>query len=380
MTKRLITLTMALLLLTGVSMQAQEKFTQFNVGKPIIVRSPIMNDSINPKGKKHTAKALLQTPTTRIGGEATMTIQQADTAGYIHFAKATKDNYLYQINTQLRAERFVKGKLKVSSPVRFELFVNGKSKLIKEVAEDSLSKAGSKEIELRLEPEMDYEIMIKLLATSNDKTAPALKCEWVKNATFKDAAYTYSMLPNQKKRFALSNTVYGSRTIAVAISPDGKYLLTRFWNNYPTKRSRTYNELMELKTGKVILSNLRDGMKWMPKSNKLYYTVQAETGNDIITLDPTTLQEEVLLEGVPEESFTWSPNEDYLIYYPKEEGSKEEGPLKRIIDPSDRIPNTRGRSFLALYNISNGVSERLTFGNHSTYLRDISPDDARYSD
>jgi hypothetical protein len=30
--------------------------------------------------------------------------------------------------------------------------------------------------------------------------------------------------------------------------------------------------------------------------------------------------------------------------------------------------------FLAKYNIANGVSERLTYGNHSTYLQDISPD------
>lgn len=54
------------------------------------------------------------------------------------------------------------------------------------------------------------------------------------------------MLPNQKKRFALSNTVYGNRTVAVSISPDGKYLLTRFWNNYAANRSRTYNELTDL--------------------------------------------------------------------------------------------------------------------------------------
>ena len=29
-------------------------------------------------------------------------------------------------------------------------------------------------------------------------------------------------------------------------------------------------------------------MSWMPKSDKLYYTVTALTGNDVITLDPAT--------------------------------------------------------------------------------------------
>ena len=53
---------------------------------------------------------------------------------------------------------------------------------------------------------------------------------------------------------------------------------------------------------------------------------------------------------------------------------KEEGPLKRIVSPADRIPGSRRRSFLAKYNPATGISERLTFGNHSTYLNDISPD------
>ena len=115
-------------------------------------------------------------------------------------------------------------------------------------------------------------------------------------------------------------------------------------------------------------------MRWMPKSNKLYYTVVAPEGNDVITLDPVTLKEEVLLRGIPEQGFSWSPNEDFLIYYPREEGVKDEGPLKRIVSPADRIPNTRGRSFLARYDIASGTSERLTYGNHSTYMQDISPD------
>ena len=75
-------------------------------------------------------------------------------------------------------------------------------------------------------------------------------------------------------------------------------------------------------------------MSWMPKSDKLYYTVTALTGNDVITLDPATLREETILQSIPEQSFRWSPNEDFLIYYPREEGVKEDGPLRRIVSPA----------------------------------------------
>ena len=363
---------LAIFLLTGLTLQAQERVTQYKVRDAIEVRTPIMNDSINPKGEKYSTKMLLKTPVVLDLPDAPLQSLTVDTAGYLTLDKADKNSKIYVLKTQIRAERFLKGKLKVTSPVRWEVFIDEVSKQTKDAAEDSISSASSRDIALTLEPERDYEITIKLLSTAEDKAAPTLKCEFIKDNKFKDIACTLD--PNAKKRFSLDNTVYGNRVISVAISPSGKYLLTRYWNNHAAKRSRTYCQLTELKTGKVLLDNARDGMRWMPKSDKLYYTVTALSGNDVITLDPATLNEETLLKGIPEQSFTWSPNEDFLIYYPREEGEKEQGALRRIVSPADRIPNTRGRSFLAKYNIANGVSERLTYGNHSTYLQDISPD------
>ncbi len=352
--------------------QAQEKLTEYKVRNAIEIRTPIMNDSINPKGEKHSVKMLLKTPVVLDLPDAQMQTLTVDTAGYLSLEKAGQNNKLYLFKTQIRAERFLKGKLKVTSPVRWEMFIDGVSKQTKDAAEDSITSASSREITITMEPERDYEITFKLLSASEDKVAPTLKCELIKDDKFKEIACT--LTPDVKQRFALDNTVYGNRTISVAISPSGKYLLTRYWDNHSAKRSRTYCKLSDLKTGKVLLDNARDGMRWMPKSDKLYYTVTALSGNDVIALNPATLQEEVILKGIPEQGFTWSPNEDFLIYYPREEGEKEEGALRRIVSPADRIPNTRGRSFLAKYDIANGVSERLTYGNHSTYLQDISPD------
>lgn len=361
-------------LATGLAFQAQaqEKLTEYKVRNAIEIRTPIMNDSINPKGEKHSVKMLLKTPVVLDLPDAQMQTLTVDTAGYLSLEKAEQNNKLYLFKTQIRAERFLKGKLKVTSPVRWEMFIDGVSKQTKDAAEDSISSASSREIAITMEPERDYEITFKLLSASEDKVAPTLKCELIKDDKFKEIGCT--LTPDVKQRFSLDNTVYGNRTISVAISPSGKYLLTRYWDNHSAKRSRTYCQLSDLKTGKVLLDNARDGMRWMPKSDKLYYTVTALSGNDVIALNPATLQEEVILKGIPEQGFTWSPNEDFLIYYPREEGEKEEGALRRIVSPADRIPNTRGRSFLAKYDIANGVSERLTYGNHSTYLQDISPD------
>ena len=201
---------------------------------------------------------------------------------------------------------------------------------------------------------------------------PMLKCEFEKEKDFADVACR--MAPDMKRRFSLFNTNFGSRASRVSLSPNGKYLLTRYSDNYDVKRSRTRCELTEVKTGRVILPNANEKMNWMPNSNKLYYTVMGEEQNDLVVFDPATMREEVLLKNVPEGYFSWSPTEDYLIYMLTDEGEKVSGPLKRLLHPDDRIPNSRDRYYLMKYDVATGLSERLTYGSHNVYLNDISPD------
>ena len=47
---------LAIFLLTGLTLQAQERVTQYKVRDAIEVRTHIMKDSINPKGENHSTK------------------------------------------------------------------------------------------------------------------------------------------------------------------------------------------------------------------------------------------------------------------------------------------------------------------------------------
>lgn len=367
-----ITVLSGLLLLAGLAAQAQERVAEYNVRPAVTVRTPLQGDSINFKGDKFTTGNLLKTKVSLDFDGGRYERMVADTAGYVTVAKADKDNLFYLFATNLRAERFMKGKLNVYSPARFEVFVNGESKQVKETAEDSLSQVRPTAVSLRMDPEADYEIVIKLLSSADDKMQPMLKCEFEKEKDFADVACR--MAPDMKRRFSLFNTNFGSRASRVSLSPNGKYLLTRYSDNYDVKRSRTRCELTEVKTGRVILPNANEKMNWMPNSNKLYYTVMGEEQNDLVVFDPATMREEVLLKNVPEGYFSWSPTEDYLIYMLTDEGEKVSGPLKRLLHPDDRIPNSRDRYYLMKYDVETGLSERLTYGSHNVYLNDISPD------
>ena len=362
--------------LVALALGAQAQVIEsYLVRDAVTLREPVLTDSINTEGRRFAIGNLLGTAIGLNQDNYTTQSMEADTAGFVTLAKADGEHLVYVVSTQIRADRFMKGKLKVTSPIRWEAYVNGASKMKKDSAEDSLNVRASRDIPLRMEPERSYEITIKLFAHKDDKAVPTFKCEMVKDRGFEDVNVFSGH--DLKKRFALDNTVYGNRVIDVTISPSGKYLYTRYWNNYSKGRQHVYAQLSDTKTGKVILANAKDGMRWMPKSDKMYYTATANVGNNVILFDPSTLAEEVLLKEISAESFTWSPTEDFLIYYPNEKGQTEQGPLKRVVTPRDRIPGFRGRNFLAKYDIKKGTTERLTYGYHSTSLNDISKDGAK---
>lgn len=354
------------------SLHAQEKAAAYKLRPAIALRMPVQSDSINFKGEKFLTKDLLKTSVDLNFDTYAYDRVEADTAGYVKVGKAEQDHLLYLFATGLRAERFMKGKLSVSSPARFEVFVNGESKYVKDSAEDSLSQVRPAEVSLRLEPEADYEIVIKLLSSAGDKAEPVLKCEFKGDKDFENIAF--HLAPDLKRRLSLHDTAFGSKVYSVSLSPDGKYLLTYYWDNYSTKRSRTWQELTEVKTGRMIHPNVPTNARWMPVSSKLYYTVTGDEKKDLVILDPVTMREQTVMKNLPDGRFSWSPTEDYLIYSSSDEGEKVSGPLKRILMPDDRIPGSRDRSYLVKYDLKTGVSERLTYGSSPVYLNDISRD------
>ena len=365
--------TMLAALLAAFTMGAQAQVIEsFLVRDAVTLHAPVLADSINTEGRRYDTRELMNTAIGLNQENFNTQVMTADTAGLVMLTEAEGEYLIYVVSTQIRADRFLRGRLRITSPNRWETYVNGASRMRKDSAEDSLDMRASRDIALRLEPERNSEITIKLFVHKGDKAAPTFKCEMLKDRGYEEVNVFSGH--DLKKRFTLDNTVYGNRVIDVAISPSGKYLLTRYWNNYSKGRQHVYVQLSDTKTGKVLIANAKDGMRWMPKSDKLYYTVPAAVGNNVVLLNPATLTEEVLLTEIPAEGFTWSPSEDFLIYYPNEKGQVEQGPLKRVLTPRDRIPGFRGRSFLAKYDIKKGTTERLTYGYHTTSLQDISKD------
>lgn len=342
---------------------------------PVAVRAPFMNDSVSPQGDTFKFSSLLSSGLRHKIGEGTMLVP--DTAGVIALSVPGSDGTLRVLQTRMRSSRFAKGTLKVTSPLAFKVTVDGSDLITKEsVEKDSVTAASMASGTMRLEPEHDVTVAVRVLALASDSVAnPTVKVEFVPDETYSGVEIVSGA--DMKRRFALDDTEFGNRVSGMSMSPDGRYLITQYYNYHSRDRWRTYSTLTDLKTGKVINANLNWAVKWMPEGCGLYYTVKAPEGFDMITVDPVTGAETVAYTSIPSDSFTWSPAGDYMIYTRQDEGVKESGPLRRYATPDDRQPGNRNRSFLMKYDPATGLSEQLTFGNHSTWLMDISPDGKR---
>lgn len=359
-------------LLIGISLQAQVPLSKFKVSSPVAVRMPVLGDSINLKGEKFAVKDLLKTPVTLdLEGRETQTLS-ADTTGYISLPKAEEGNLFYLLETTVRADRFSNATLKVFSPVRFEVFVDGQMKQSSPTASDSISQIRPVTVNLRMEPETNYKVVVKLLSMADDKMEPMLKCELENGKDFKEVPLHAG--PDLKRRFSLYETTFGSKVTLLSLSPNGKYLLLGTTDSYSVKKVQTAYSLLDAKTRKVILAHVPHGARWMPQSNKLCYLENGDQTKRLVSFDPATNTRTVIQKNIPEGTYYWSPTEDFLIYSMADINQKGKSSLNRLLMPDDRIPGARNRSYLMKFDLKTGISERLTYGSQSVYFCDISND------
>lgn len=349
---------------------------------PVKVRCALFTDSIDTKGKKHDKHTILMSTNVPLKNDSdACAIAEADTCGFITTTRAAGDN-IYVFTTNLRADRFAKAKIKITSPARFEVYVDGAIKSIavnggvhnaKMAVQDSLKGATPAEFELRMEPQTLYTLAVKMLVEADDACAPALSVSYT---TPGDSLTQIACAPALKSRYLLPQTIYGNRVQWVSVSPDGRYMLTNYLDYYNSRRNNSYTVLCDTKSGKKIATfpSGHKSLSWTPLTSQLYYKASSENGEKIILVNPATLQETLLADNLPEGGARLSPDEKSLYYTITEQLEADKAPVHRLLNRGDRIPGGRGRSFIWRYDLATGVRERLTAGLRSTGLCDISAD------
>ncbi|MDE6409602.1 MAG: S9 family peptidase [Muribaculaceae bacterium] len=295
-----------------------------------------------------------------------------DTAGRVTLKKADAKPRLFTLTTRLRSDKFCKGKLLLNTPAIADLLVNGESVAKKNTADSLPSDISSP---LDLAPEADYTVQINLISTADDKVTPDFKLEFVPDKEFEDVMLLSGS--EMKRRFAPVNTMTGERVNAVLLSPDGKYLITKYSQTFSADETVRRATLSETASGKVLNENIDPNAQWMPKGNSIFYSVLKNGSYDLYVMDIPSLTSRKLASKIPDNSFTFSPDGRYLFYYKAVEGDKDTGVMRRVKSPDDRIPGDRDRFYIMRYDTRDKVTVPLTYGGSSTFICDFNRDGSK---
>ena len=316
----------------------------FRYAGPYPVQQPYMVDSVDVHSKAFAMKNLLDTPL------AFEQLEQGTAFNGETLPNSNQGYALHLLGFTLQSKAYTQATLKVEGVKNYQVYVNGK-------------KQGG--TELTLEPST-HPVVIKYLseAGKDDNIKVCVETE-------KDGIVT--LREDGKRNYTMGDVLHGTRFSGMSLSPNGKYLMTSYRTTQVGGRSSGYTTIKELATGKVVAQRT-ERLQWMPKSNLYYYTRTGVDGRQLVTVDPMTGQENILVDKLPDGYFQIAPTEDWLLYSLTQEGPKERKEIYEVIEPDDRQPGWRDRSSLAKYDLKTGLMQPLTFGYHNAWAQDISPD------
>ena len=332
---------------------------------PYAVVQPWMADSVNIKGEVFDLNQLLDSPLSftllNKGKEVTAAQLLADKQDALHLASFCVSN------TQR-----TKATIAIEGLEQYRLFVDG----------EQVAVNGDK-AETILTPSQ-HTVVIKYLTRKNassDKKSIKLTVTAANGAPLSvgDAA--------AKRAYNIYDVICAPNYPSVSISPNGKFIVVRKTWVDRKGNNHSMSELRNSQTNRV-MATFEENVKWMPSSNKLYFTQKASGSSiageekqdgtlQLITINPLTMEREVLASHLPEGWFQFTPDEKTLIYTLYTEGRKKDAQVYDVKEPDDRQPGWRSRSYLAKFDLASGVLQPLTFGYHNVYLNDISAD-SRY--
>ena len=173
-----------------------------------------------------------------------------------------------------------------------------------------------------------------------------------------------------QRTITLDDFLNGERVSGVALSPKGSYVLEHFTVTDGPKTQR-HSIVKRLADGAQVARYDSVRVEWMPRTEALLL----HRGDSLVRIDPVTDARTVLARNLPKRSrITMAPTEDYLILSRTKEGLKEDPDVFRVLEPDDRQPGWRDRTYLVKWDLATGDTLVLAKGRYSSYLEDISAD------
>lgn len=246
-----------------------------------------------------------------------------------------------------------------------EIYVDGVKK-----ATATDGKASSKTIPVEWIPGK-HTIIVKSLT----KGGKILFANFKADKKFETSPVDFSVSPKRGK--TINDVLNGMRIARLDISSSGKYALVGMANIVDGKS--TQNIYVYRVADKEIVytfygSNV-GSLQWIPGKEQLSFLQTEGNGRSLYSYDIEQQKQTCLIrEDQQIKGYTWSPDRSYLIYTDNENYSDPKWELRKLAGVQDRQDYFRNRSYLCKYDFATGLHSRITWGNLTTSLMDISKD------
>lgn len=305
-------------------------------------------------------------------------VAYTDENGYVVFSDSLTPAtpMVAYMATYIRSSRWVETQLEVKSPYLLSAWLNGKPIGTKKSLEKEENTMGKVTQTLKL-PRGNHLLVIKTLRPAEDGLTWKVMANLEAGEPFVADDIQFGLLPDNTKN--ISHLLDGVKITSVTPSYDGSYYSISYSNSLPpSDQSESWTEIRRFSDDQMIHSFRHarvSRITWLPKSNAVSYTTVRDGKTTVCYHHLETAEQKVLMEDM--ENFgglQWSPDETYLVYTLREDGSGSDAVMRHILGMEDRQSHWRHRSFLYMLHIDSGVKTRLTHGNITTSLQDIHPD------
>lgn len=356
-----------LLLLAVNAGWAQNKLScpSWRMAEPQQMYWPVFAEEPSVDGKSFDRSALLESvqPDSKTSSQWAVVDLPADS---ILSAVRSKDQ-LIQLGGYVKTDRWTKATLNLSTDAVFELYRNGeKLKTQTKPASQAVS------VDFTLETGVNA-LLVKLISCSD-----TLRFAASVSSANDSARLEWTTKP--ARGLNIRDVLEGETVADAQLSASGQLVLINTREVLPgtgkvQQSFRVYDWLARRNLFALRNESFQAG--WMPQGERLFYQVERNDETSVYVYDVKSGEETLVASGLKSPGrIVWDPMESYFVYTKTEEAEKT-GDLKRVFGNDDRIPGTRNRSFLMLFDMKTKLARRLTAGAASTSLHDLKPDGSR---
>lgn len=192
---------------------------------------------------------------------------------------------------------------------------------------------------------------------------------------FENAPVEFSVSPKRGKN--INDVLNGMRVSRLDVSPSGKYALVGMANIVDGKSTQNIYayRIADKEIVYTFYGSNVGSLRWVPGKDQLSFLQNEGTGRSLYCYDIEQQKQTCLIrEDQQIKGYTWSPDRSYLIYTDTENYSDPKWELRKLDGVQDRQGYFRNRSYLCKYDFATGLHSRITWGNLTTSLMDISRD------